>query len=665
MAQAIVEELGRIAMSQNLATSLSRASGYAQAQLHREVALEHLLLALTEDPDAAQVLIASRVDVPRLNADVSAVIGRIEDRNPPEHAGQIAVSPDLRRILEAAGAAAAKGKRREINGAIVLAAIVGDGRTTAAHLLRAQGLTFEEAIRVLRAPPPPPPPLSAPSLQQLPPAPQDFEAEVPAAAMPAPMAQPATANQRRSSTEDILASARERVQRARSEAVSAAMRPAAVRLEPVAEPMAPPPEPQPEPDPGPLAYPQPDYDVPLQAHPDAAAMAAPPGSYGEPYPVEDAYPAPPPLPLAPPHLPAQTDGYEAYPVDGYPMPAATPPELPPAPHADAVSAGWGAQDIADPRSRFEPQPTQPPWGYAQQGEVHWGHGEEAPPAAVMPRRSGSLPGVARTAQQAPGYPDAGDVYGGGERAAEAAYPPWQPAEPQSYDYSAYPAPVQGYQGPAGGGRTLAPQPLPAPKAVPQARIQSSRPAERRGSQPGVDAGQLVENIPRRMRKLMPVVVEARIAKADVADLIGDLAQNGGVVYRHDLAMTKAMSVRLRAPDGGFFIETASPETQWIENTLGLMSADFASWRWTVTPRVTGRRRLQLVVAARTVGGDGLAAETALPERVIEVAVATNYALAARTWGGWVAAAILGGVISKFGQQLMDAGVKLAALWKAG
>ena len=51
-----------------------------------------------------------------------------------------------------------------------------------------------------------------------------------------------------------------------------------------------------------------------------------------------------------------------------------------------------------------------------------------------------------------------------------------------------------------------------------------------------------------------------------------------------------MSVRLRAPEGGFWIEMASPETQWIENTLGLLSDDYASWRWIVTPQRRGLGR---------------------------------------------------------------------------
>jgi len=170
----------------------------------------------------------------------------------------------------------------------------------------------------------------------------------------------------------------------------------------------------------------------------------------------------------------------------------------------------------------------------------------------------------------------------------------------------------------------------------------------------VAAGQLVENIPRAMTVGVPETVEVRIARAEISALAEGL-QGSGAAYRHDLVVTKAMSVRLRAPEGGFWIETASPETQWIDNTLGLLSDDFASWRWTVTPQQRGKARLQLVVSARTVGADGLAAETALPDQVIEVKVRINYRRTALQWGGWIAAAVVGGILAKFGEGLWSIG----------
>ena len=92
--------------------------------------------------------------------------------------GGLAVSHDVRRILEAAAAAARGSRRRDINGAIVLAAIVGDARSMAAEILQAHGLNFDNAIRALQA-----------ALAPV----RDVPAQVPV-------------------TDDVLARARERVQ---------------------------------------------------------------------------------------------------------------------------------------------------------------------------------------------------------------------------------------------------------------------------------------------------------------------------------------------------------------------------------------------------------------------------------------------------------------------
>jgi hypothetical protein len=162
-----------------------------------------------------------------------------------------------------------------------------------------------------------------------------------------------------------------------------------------------------------------------------------------------------------------------------------------------------------------------------------------------------------------------------------------------------------------------------------------------------------------MRVAVAAMIEVRVARADVQALAEGL-QGGGAAYQHEVMVTKAMSVRLRAPDGGFFIETASPETQWIEKTMLLSSDDFASWRWHVTPREAGRKRLQLIISARTVSADGLAAETALPDQVITVRVRTNYAKVAGRWIGWGVAAIAGGLLAKFGEGAFAAIGKMIA-----
>jgi neural Wiskott-Aldrich syndrome protein len=163
---------------------------------------------------------------------------------------------------------------------------------------------------------------------------------------------------------------------------------------------------------------------------------------------------------------------------------------------------------------------------------------------------------------------------------------------------------------------------------------------------------MVENIPRQMRSHTPVTVEVRLAKSELRGLVDGL-HGDGQVHSHAMLVAPAMSVRLRAPDGGFIIETGSPETQWVETRLGLIEADFASWRWTVTPKKAGKRRLQLVVAARTFGADGMAADTALPDQVVDVQVMTNYGRVASKAASWVAIAVAGGVLATFGKVVAD------------
>ena len=202
MTQSYAEALSWVPKSRGLATTLARAFDYATSQSHQAVLLEHLLLALVSDADASAVLQACRVDLNRLNADVTNYLAEVDARLAPGDGSPPLASPELLRIVEYASAAARQSRRREVNGAIVLAAIVGDGRSPAASMLREQGLTFEEAIKALQkanaaasrdpeprptsnsAPPPRPAGQPQPT-QQTPPAPpypgQQIAAEVPSA----------------------------------------------------------------------------------------------------------------------------------------------------------------------------------------------------------------------------------------------------------------------------------------------------------------------------------------------------------------------------------------------------------------------------------------------------------------------------------------------------
>src|SRR6516164_7441000 len=150
MPQSFAEQLRSIPMSPSLGQSLERAHRSARDQSHRFVTLEHLLLALTEDAEAGLILQAANVDLARLGTDVSGYLGRLMEDMRAEPGWEPRPDGELLRVLQAAASAAQQSRRRQIDGAIVLAAIVGDGKSPAAGMLKALGMTFEEAIRALQ-----------------------------------------------------------------------------------------------------------------------------------------------------------------------------------------------------------------------------------------------------------------------------------------------------------------------------------------------------------------------------------------------------------------------------------------------------------------------------------------------------------------------------------
>lgn len=626
----IADDLSRIAMSSNLSATLARGADYARQQGHFEVTLEHMLLSLCEDPDAGLVLAASNIDLARLATEVANYLATREQM-PQGQGGTPAVSADLRRILDAAAAAARGGRRREINGAIVLAAIVGDGKSAAAHLLRDQGLTFEGAIRALQRAPKPatqgrpagaghgnaedilanararvqsrtaPPrqivheeepedeaepeleeePLPAPAPHQREPEPprhvQPREEEPPVAHEPAPPPRPEPPRQRERLSER-LEQGPQHHQEPRRERLADRLQPSRTH----------PPEPMFEPEPSPQ-FEAPHDEGGISSFDDDLGGYAMEEEAG-PSEMPASAPFPPPLPV--------------------PEPSWTPPpgdhmQPPPPP-------GYGAPQ-APPGHRAPPPPLPAPGGFGA-----------APPP--MPDEDMALP-------------------------APAAEPPWpHPGELRG-------PPNAGMASDRGAGGMGGPLMQRTRGAPPGARPPAQGNYGRSGPAPRAEIGQLVENIPRIMRVAVPALVEVRVAKADVQALAEGL-QGGGAAFHHQVTVTKAMSVRLRAPDGGFFIETTSPETQWIERSALVSGEEFASWRWHVTPRDKGRKRLQLVISARTVGPDGLTAETALPDQVITVRVRANYGKAFLRWSGWVIAAVVGGLLARFGEGAFDAGKEI-------
>ena len=407
MVQTVGDELGRIPMSPALQASLMRARDYASQQSHTQVTLEHLLLALTEDEDAALVLQSSQIDLQRLRNDVAGHIGSQNDRLPGGVASDPGISAGLTQILKYATLAAKQGRRPRIDGAIVLAAIVGDGRSMAAAFLKAQGLTFEEAIRVLQqvAGPPGRRPTAAPPNAN--PAPVDAVADAARYAPPATPDQPngpATAVARTArnlvDTEDLLAAARARVMSRgvlpRLEDAGAAPPEDVAGSGSLGAEYADPHEPIPPPEP-PAPPPLPAVDPPRQLQNGHAPDAASPISDAEPASATAARAGaqPPPLPWAPPPLPSMprppqgsATGQHRSPLPAAPPPSPQPPDDPRhlAPLADEPPP---MRHRPSGTGRPPPYPPGPPPGYgAPPGPPPHLHRPPEMPPGAPPRPPG-------------------------------------------------------------------------------------------------------------------------------------------------------------------------------------------------------------------------------------------------------------------------------------
>lgn len=154
-----------------------------------------------------------------------------------------------------------------------------------------------------------------------------------------------------------------------------------------------------------------------------------------------------------------------------------------------------------------------------------------------------------------------------------------------------------------------------------------------------------------MRVGVPAPAQVRIDRDKIDGLILLLLGPRGASLRPEAFLTRALSIRLIAPDGGFWIESEAPETQWVETVPGVQQDESAIWRWNVTPHRRGRYRLLLAVTARAVGRDGLTAETSPPDRAIEVVVKSNVRYRIGRVMSLLAAVLAGTAIGRFGPEI--------------
>jgi ATP-dependent Clp protease adapter protein ClpS len=135
------------AFSQNLDQSFHRALAIADEHHHKQAKEGHLLLALTDDPDAAAVMRACKVDLERLRRAISLSLSTLDESQLADGSGP-STSSSFRAIVQhAVTHVQSIGSDRAVTGAQVLAQMFADG--AAAELLLEHGMTRYDATRYI------------------------------------------------------------------------------------------------------------------------------------------------------------------------------------------------------------------------------------------------------------------------------------------------------------------------------------------------------------------------------------------------------------------------------------------------------------------------------------------------------------------------------------
>jgi hypothetical protein len=157
---------GRVQYSATLDATLHRAVGLAAARKHERTTLEHLLLALIDDSDAAEVMRACEVDLGELRKTLtsyvdddlkSLVTDDGEDANPAELMRMSLQelkkkSPGtagLHRVMQRAVVHVGSAGRDNVTGANVLVAIFSERESHAAHLLQLRKMDRFDAVNFI------------------------------------------------------------------------------------------------------------------------------------------------------------------------------------------------------------------------------------------------------------------------------------------------------------------------------------------------------------------------------------------------------------------------------------------------------------------------------------------------------------------------------------
>ena len=136
-------------LSRNLEQTLHRALSLAGERRHEYATLEHLLLGLADDSDAATVLRACGVDLDKLRSDLSEFLDKDLSGLATERAGDPKPTAGFQRVVQRAAIHVQSSGRDEVTGANVLVALFSERESHAVYFLQLQDMTRLDAVNFI------------------------------------------------------------------------------------------------------------------------------------------------------------------------------------------------------------------------------------------------------------------------------------------------------------------------------------------------------------------------------------------------------------------------------------------------------------------------------------------------------------------------------------
>lgn len=137
-------------MTPSLETALEKALTLASDRDHEYATLEHLLLALTEDEDAREVMGACKVNIGQL---ASELVGYIDNELTTlvreDNDGSVRPTAAFQRVVQRAILHVESSGRNEVTGANVLVSIFSERESHAAYFLQEQDMTRYDAVNFI------------------------------------------------------------------------------------------------------------------------------------------------------------------------------------------------------------------------------------------------------------------------------------------------------------------------------------------------------------------------------------------------------------------------------------------------------------------------------------------------------------------------------------